>query len=90
MLEFGGVSFAGSRGVRAVRVRANDGPWEPARLEPALSPYTCTRWLAQLRAAAGAKIEANAQDGCGAWQELAAANPFPNGPAGPTIIIARV
>jgi DMSO/TMAO reductase YedYZ molybdopterin-dependent catalytic subunit len=90
ILQFGGVSFAGSRGIRAVRVRANDGPWEPARLEPALSPYTWTRWVAQLRAPEGAKIEANAQDGCGAWQELSAGNPFPNGPSGPTIVIARV
>ena len=90
LLEFGGVSFAGSRGIRAVRVRANGGPWEAAQLEAALSPFTWTRWMAQLRAAEGARIEANAQDGCGAWQELGAGNPFPNGPYGPTIVIARV
>jgi hypothetical protein len=45
--------------------------------------------VAQIPAAEGATIEANAQDKTGAWQELAAANPFPNGPAGPTIVIAR-
>jgi DMSO/TMAO reductase YedYZ molybdopterin-dependent catalytic subunit len=90
MIEFGGVSFAGSRGIRAVRVRANGGPWEPARLEPALSPYTWTRWVARVQAREGAAIEANAQDGCGAWQTLAPTNPFPNGPDGPTIVIARV
>ncbi len=90
LVEFGGVSFAGSRGIRAVRVRANGGPWEAAQLEPALSPFTWTRWTAQLRAGEGARIEANAQDSCGAWQELAAGNPFPNGPHGPTIVIARV
>lgn len=89
-VEFGGVSFAGTRGIRNVRVRANGGNWEPVRLEPPLSPYTWTRWAAQLKAPAGALIEANAQDGCGAWQELIAGNPFPNGPSGPTIIVARV
>ena len=90
MVEFGGVSFAGSRSIKAVRVRANNGPWESARLEPALSAWTWTRWVAQLRADRGAKIEANAQDACGAWQELTVLNPFPNGPAGPTIVIAQV
>jgi DMSO/TMAO reductase YedYZ molybdopterin-dependent catalytic subunit len=89
-IEFGGVSFAADRGIRAVRVRANNGPWEPAQLEPALSPYTWTRWVARLHAAEGARVEANAQDGGGAWQELAPGNPVPNGPTGPTIVIARV
>ena len=45
-------------------------------------------WL-QLPAAIDAPIEANAQDKTGAWQELDPVNPFPNGPAGPTIVIAR-
>jgi DMSO/TMAO reductase YedYZ molybdopterin-dependent catalytic subunit len=90
LVEFGGVSFAGDRGIRAVRVRANGGSWQPARLEPALSPYTWTRWVAQLHAPEGARIEANAQDGCGGWQELTPDDPYPNGPSGPTIVIARV
>lgn len=90
LLAFGGVSFAGTRGIREVRVRANGGSWQPARTEAPLSPYTWTRWAAQLNAPEGAVIEANAQDEFGAWQELAAGNPFPNGPSGPTVIIARV
>jgi DMSO/TMAO reductase YedYZ molybdopterin-dependent catalytic subunit len=89
MLQFGGVSFAGTRGIQAVRVRANGGGWIPARLEPAISPYAWTRWVAQVRAAPESTIEANAQDRTGAWQELKAENPFPNGPAGPTIVIAH-
>lgn len=88
-LEFGGVSFAGTRGIQRVRVRANGGAWQAARLEPALSAYTWTRWVAQLPAPENALIEANAQDGTDAWQELAPVNPFPNGPAGPTIVIAH-
>ncbi len=89
LVEFGGVSFAGSRSIKAVRVRANQGPWQPARLEPALSPYTWTRWSAQLPAADGAILEANAQDITGAWQDLKEAGPFPSGVSGPTIVVAR-
>jgi DMSO/TMAO reductase YedYZ molybdopterin-dependent catalytic subunit len=90
LIELGGVSFAGTRGIRGVRVRVNGGAWQQARTEPALSPYTWTRWVAQLKAPEGALIEANAQDGFGAWQQLLAGNPFPNGPSGPTIVVARV
>jgi DMSO/TMAO reductase YedYZ molybdopterin-dependent catalytic subunit len=89
LLQFGGVSFAGTRTIQAVRVRANNGPWQAARLEPALSPYTWTRWLAQLPAPPKSRIEANAQDNTGAWQQLDAGNPFPSGPSGPTIVIAH-
>jgi DMSO/TMAO reductase YedYZ molybdopterin-dependent catalytic subunit len=89
LVEFGGVSFAGSRGIQAVRVRADRGPWQPARLEAALSPYTWTRWAAQLAASAGEVLEANAQDKKGAWQELTEGGPFPSGMSGPTIVVAR-
>jgi len=89
LVEFGGVSFAGSRPIQAIRVRANQGPWQAARLEPALSPYTWTRWSAQLPAREGSILEANAQDRTGAWQELQEAGPFPSGMSGPTIVVAR-
>jgi DMSO/TMAO reductase YedYZ molybdopterin-dependent catalytic subunit len=89
-IEFGGVSFAGSRGIRAVRVRADKGPWRPTTLERALSPYTWTRWTARLAASPAAILEANAQDCAGQWQALNEGDPFPNGPTGPTIVPARV
>lgn len=89
LLEFGGVSFAGTRQIKAVRVRANKGPWQPARLEASLSPYTWTRWAAQLPAGEGSVLEANAQDESGAWQELQEAGPFPSGMSGPTVVLAR-
>ena len=89
LVEFGGVSFAGSRPIKAVRVRVNKGPWQPALLEAALSPYTWTRWAAQLPAGEGSVLEANAQDSTGAWQDLNEAGPFPGGMSGPTILVAR-
>jgi DMSO/TMAO reductase YedYZ molybdopterin-dependent catalytic subunit len=90
LLQFGGVSFAGTRGVRSVRVRAQGGPWQPAKLEQSISPYAWTRWIAQVSAGTGAVVEANAEDNTGAWQDLNPVNPFPNGPSGPTIVIARL
>ena len=86
----GGVSFAGDRSIRAVRVRADGGAWTPAVLETPLSNFTWTRWTADLPAAAGAALEANAQDCTGAWQELQQGNPFPTGPTGPTVVKVSV
>lgn len=86
-IRCGGVSFAGSRGIRAVQVRADQGPWIDATLEPALSEYTLTRWVAQIPVGdlAGGIVEARAQDGLGAWQSGAETPLFPNGVDGPTI-----
>ena len=89
-IELGGVSFAGSRGIRAVRVRADKGSWQEARIESPLSPFTWTRWVAQVSAPTGTLIEANALDGNGSWQEVSEGNPFPSGLTGPTIVVARV
>jgi DMSO/TMAO reductase YedYZ molybdopterin-dependent catalytic subunit len=85
-LRVGGVSFAGDRSIRAVRVRTNRDPWIPACLEPALSAYTWTRWCAELDAKPGDVLEANAQDAHGCWQELSESNAFPNGVSGPTLV----
>ena len=89
-IEFGGVSFAGSRGIRAVRVRRDKCPWQPAQIEAPLSPYTWTRWTAKLASTPGSLIEANAQDCEGKWQALTEGKPFPNGLAGPTIVVAHL
>ena len=91
-VRFGGVSFAGTRSIRSVRVRAHTNgvtcAWAPAAIEAPLSPFTWTRWVAEIDAPAGSILEANAQDGGGAWQELSEGNPFPTGLTGPTL--ARV
>ena len=89
-LRAGGVSFSGDRGISAVRIRANQGPWTPAVLEPPLSDYTWTRWCAELEANPGDLLEANAQDRYGSWQELSEGKPFPSGLAGPTLVRVNV
>ncbi|MEP6538249.1 MAG: molybdopterin-dependent oxidoreductase [Bryobacteraceae bacterium] len=80
----GGVSFAGNRGIRAVQVRLEKGPWVEATLEPALSEYTLTRWTVEIPFSGEALMEARAQDGSGAWQSQVETPLFPNGVDGPS------
>lgn len=84
-LLVGGVSFAGSRGIRTVRVRADEGNWVSAELEQPLSPYTWTRWRVLIPVRTASTVEAQAQDGIGNWQAGQESPLFPNGVAGPTV-----
>lgn len=84
-LRVGGVSFAGVRGIRQVQVRVEGGPWVSAALEPVLSPYTLTRWQAELDGSATAEfLEARSMDGTGQWQSEVERPLFPDGMSGPT------
>ncbi|MBL8218376.1 MAG: molybdopterin-dependent oxidoreductase [Bryobacterales bacterium] len=84
-LLVGGVSFAGSRGIRNVQVRADDGAWTSADLEQPLSPFTWTRWRVLIPVRTATVVEAQAQDGLGNWQAGQETPLFPNGVAGPTV-----
>ena len=84
-LRVGGVSFAGTRGIERVQIRADGGPWVDASLDQPLSPYTWTRWWAKLPVNSGARVEARALDRTGRWQESIPGPLFPNGVTGPTI-----
>jgi DMSO/TMAO reductase YedYZ molybdopterin-dependent catalytic subunit len=83
-LRAGGVAFAGIRGIRAVQVRADSGPWVDAVLEEPLSGFTWTRWHATLPVQSAELIESRAQDGSGRWQATEETPLFPNGVQGPT------
>jgi DMSO/TMAO reductase YedYZ molybdopterin-dependent catalytic subunit len=80
-----GVSFAGSRGIRSVRLRPNGGNWSEARLESPLSPFTWTPWRGVIPVRSAQSIEARAQDGAGEWQSDRETSLFPDGVAGPTV-----
>lgn len=84
-MKVGGVSFAGTRGVRQVQVRADQGPWVDAVLDERLSPFCWTRWVAEVPVAQAAQLEARALDGEGRWQESVEGPLFPDGVTGPTI-----
>ena len=81
----GGVSFAGVRGIQAVRLRAGQGEWNDALLEKPLSPYTWTRWQGAVPDLGVNEVEARALDGTGRWQEAEEGPLFPTGVTGPTI-----
>jgi DMSO/TMAO reductase YedYZ molybdopterin-dependent catalytic subunit len=83
-LRLGGIAFAGTRGIRQVQVRAEGGDWRDAELEPALSPYTWTRWKGELFTPDARIVEARALDGEGRWQAERETPFFPEGVAGPT------
>ncbi|MEO8661167.1 MAG: molybdopterin-dependent oxidoreductase [Bryobacteraceae bacterium] len=85
VVRLGGVSFAGVRGIRAVRLRGGKGEWKDALLEKPLSPYTWTRWQGEVPDLGASEVEARALDGTGRWQEAEEGPLFPNGMTGPTI-----
>ncbi len=84
-IRLGGASFAGDRGIRAVQVRAGGNAWIDAVLEPPLSPYTLTRWYAEIPVDNVRVLQARAQDGAGRWQSEKETPLFPNGVDGPTV-----
>lgn len=86
VIRFGGIAFAGSRGIQRVEVRAGNGAWAEAELERSFSRYSWVRYRAELADEGQASVvQARAQDGQGRWQEEAEIPMFPAGVAGPTI-----
>lgn len=79
-----GIAFAGRRGVGAVDVRVNGGPWQPAELHtPPLGEATWVQWRARLPLAGGeVRVEARASDGRGQPQDEARRGQFPSGATG--------
>jgi DMSO/TMAO reductase YedYZ molybdopterin-dependent catalytic subunit len=77
-----GVAFAGTRGIRAVQVRSNGGPWRRATLGPAPSRATWVQWTVRLGSSDPARIEARAVDGQGAVQTARHQGPDPDGATG--------
>lgn len=84
-LTFGGVAFAGSRGIKRVEISTDGGKtWLPAELEKPLSPYTWTLWYRAWNAPRPGGVTAlvRAVDGAGAEQIAAAAASYPSGATG--------
>jgi sulfite oxidase len=77
-----GVAFAGRRGVSAVEVRVNGGPWRHATLGPVLSHETWAQWAITLRGHGTAAVEARAIDGTGAVQTGQVQPSYPDGATG--------
>jgi DMSO/TMAO reductase YedYZ molybdopterin-dependent catalytic subunit len=77
-----GIAFAGNRGVSAVQVRVNRGPWQRATLGPVLSHETWVQWGIRVRGRGPASIDVRAIDGNGAVQTSRRRGPYPDGSSG--------
>jgi DMSO/TMAO reductase YedYZ molybdopterin-dependent catalytic subunit len=78
-----GVAWAQHRGIDAVEVRVDGGPWQHARLASVPGIDTWRQWAWGWEAAPGAHlIEARATDATGYTQTGAQAPPEPNGATG--------
>jgi DMSO/TMAO reductase YedYZ molybdopterin-dependent catalytic subunit len=85
-----GVAWAQHKGIDAVQVRVNGGPWRQARLAAVPGIDTWRQWAIDWDAAPGNhRIEARATDATGYTQTAAPAPPPPNGATGyPTVIVS--
>ena len=78
-----GVAWAQHRGIRAVEVRVDDGPWQQARLaaEPSIDAWR--QWVLEWDAPKGNHtLTVRAVDGTGALQTEQEAPPAPDGASG--------
>ncbi|MGE2734464.1 molybdopterin-dependent oxidoreductase [Mycolicibacterium vaccae] len=83
-VTFGGVAWAQDRGVRAVEVQIDDGPWQQAELGTAYSGDTWRLWSFpwEARDAGFHTITVRATDNSGYTQTSERADPVPDGATG--------
>ena len=86
-----GVAWAQHRGIRAVELRVDEGPWMPARLSVEDTVDTWRQWLVMWDATAGQHLlQVRATDRTGTVQAEAMAPPFPDGATGYHSIVVQV
>jgi DMSO/TMAO reductase YedYZ molybdopterin-dependent catalytic subunit len=81
---FGGVAWAQQRGIKAVEVRIDDGPWQQAQLGASYSKDTWRLWSFAWQAGdpGSHRIAVRATDGTGAVQTSDEADVVPDGATG--------
>jgi len=81
--QVAGVAWAQHKGIAAVEVRANGGPWHEARLAAVPGIDTWRQWVWEWPASPGNYLlEARATDETGYTQTAAQVQPAPNGASG--------
>ncbi|MEP6477560.1 MAG: molybdopterin-dependent oxidoreductase [Actinomycetota bacterium] len=86
-----GIAWAQHRGIDAVEVQVDDGPWLPAQLAEEDSVDTWRQWVYRWDARPGDhRVAVRATDGTGAEQIGSVVPPFPNGATGDHTIDVRV
>ena len=85
-----GVAWAQHKGIEAVEVRVDRGPWQQARLAAVPGLDTWRQWVWEWQAASGGHtLEARATDKTGYTQTAVLAPPEPNGATGyPMVSVA--
>ena len=82
-VTIGGVAWAQPRGIRAVEVRIDDGPWRPAQLGAAYSDDTWRLWTFDWEATSGRHtVTVRATDNTGEVQTEQYSPPVPDGATG--------
>ncbi|AGB22504.1 sulfite oxidase-like oxidoreductase [Mycobacterium sp. JS623] len=83
-VTFGGIAWAQNRGVRAVEIRIDEGPWQPADLGASYSNDTWRLWSFNWQATQPGShtITVRATDNTGAVQTADEADPVPDGATG--------
>jgi DMSO/TMAO reductase YedYZ molybdopterin-dependent catalytic subunit len=91
-VAIGGVAWAQTRGISAVEVQLDDGPWERCELGVALNDDTWRQWAYRWNppAAGRASIRCRAIDGDGVIQTAERSEPLPNGASGHHQIVVFV
>ncbi|MFI7025639.1 molybdopterin-dependent oxidoreductase [Micromonospora sp. NPDC049900] len=78
-----GVAWAQRRGITAVQVQVDDGPWQAARLAAGPSPDLWRQWAYRWPATPGSHtIRVRASDSTGATQPERRRTPYPDGATG--------
>jgi DMSO/TMAO reductase YedYZ molybdopterin-dependent catalytic subunit len=86
-----GVAWAPARGIAAVEVSADGGPWQPARLAAADTIDTWRQWMWTWNASPGLhQLQVRATDTAGATQTSAQAASFPDGASGWDSVVVTV
>ncbi|MER5645407.1 molybdopterin-dependent oxidoreductase [Streptosporangium sp. NPDC002524] len=86
-----GVAWAQHRGVAAVEVRVDGGPWQEATLAATPGPDTWRQWTWTWRATSGTHtLESRATDATGSVQRSSRVTPFPDGATGWHSVVVTV
>jgi DMSO/TMAO reductase YedYZ molybdopterin-dependent catalytic subunit len=86
-----GVAWAQHRGISAVEVRVDAGPWQKARLSTSVNSDLWRQWVWEWDAGSGSHtLQVRATDGGGDLQVQGRATPFPNGSTGWQSILVNV
>ena len=86
-----GVAWAPHRGIRAVQVSVNGGPWQAARLASADGIDTWRQWVWVWDATPGLhQLQVRATDGTGATQTTRRTGVFPSGGTGQDSVVVTV